>query len=147
MSSLVNSSKANRFAHCMGDPCPTELGKFFDEAAVFGFYGPVRYNCDFKGIRGKGNAAWHLSIIKKAIKPLEAWCPQLSRKLTKEESQRAFEIPAGEYYKLHHKVEPTKVYLDYGHSTAVFLVDKQAINGQTVRNWTKPCREEEKHLK
>eukprot|EP00971_Amphidinium_carterae_P181065 3591874-Amphidinium_carterae.1 len=58
----------------------------------------------------------------------------LTRLLTSAESTTAYNILAAEYFKLHHKVDPTKAI--YGHSTAMFL-DKQAVNGVLVRNWTK----------
>jgi len=162
ISTDLNVAKANRYAMYMQHPSAAMLGAFFDEAAVygrdkFGAYGPVYYKSDLEGLTGKANTGWHLAIVKSGIGDLKAYLDgelrvwaaparfmcliddgilrvALKRPLTVDESRRAFDIMCAAYRARRHQIDRTKAY--YGHSTALFL-DRLAVNGELVRNWTK----------
>jgi len=162
MGEQLNTAKAKRYAMYLNNPGDARVGEYFNDVSVFGrdkfgFYGPVKYHADLEGMAGKANTGYHLSIMKGAIGRLKAYLHDelkiwvaparfvaliddgmlrvsIRRHLKPEESLKAFNILCDAYYDHKHKIDRTKAF--FGHSTATFL-DKLAVNGELVRNWTK----------
>lgn len=162
MKGIVNDAKCNRFAEYMNHPTFARNGQYLNDVKIYGrdklgVYGPVQFKSDLEGQYAKQNTAWHLAVVRRGIskvreyldKKLGIWAGPAKfmcliddgilklltkRPLTSIESKHLFDLLYSTYYEVRHKIDYTKAY--YGSSVAVFL-DKIAINGCYVRNWTK----------